>query len=223
MIRAVIFDIDGTLLNSKKANREFYKELFKKAGYGPFPDERIDQVFHLTMWDAIRFLTGEPEEKIKKIWDSRFKVRYPSELLKIPDGELETIKKLSQRYRLAIVSGRTKRGVDVFYEATGLKDYFQVVVSFEDYIYPKPNPEPLLVALKKMKVRPEETIYVGDSQVDLEAARAAGMKFIGFYLYAVEKIKSADANIKSFRALPGAIQRLGKLDKKCRSAKFVSK
>lgn len=209
MIKAILFDIDGVLLDSRKANQKFLQDILKNAGYKKPSQEETDKVFHLTLWDCIKVLTREKSEgKIRQIWESSFQIRYPIEFLEITPGERPVIQKLSKNYQLALVTSRTKRGINIFYKATGLDGYFTVVVSFEDYTHPKPDPEPLLIALKRLKINPSEAVYVGDSETDLRAAKAIGMRFINFYFYSKRKFEEAEANIKNFTELSRVIRKL---------------
>lgn len=208
MIKAILFDIDGTLLDSKKANRKFYQNFLKKSGYGKFSDDEVDKSFHLTLHDAISFLTKEPDEKVNEIWHfalNNYKSLYPVKLLDFPEREKEIIMGLKQIYKLAIVTGRAKVGLKTFFKASGLKNYFCETVTYEDYTHPKPDPEPLLIALKKLNLKSQEAIYIGDSEVDLRASQAINMKFICFYAFSKKIFKEADANVKSFKELEEAI------------------
>ena len=73
MIKAVIFDIDGVLLDSFEANLKFFQDLMIKFGYRPPTREEFPPIFHLNMWDAIEALTkSDSEVEIRKIWDIIF-------------------------------------------------------------------------------------------------------------------------------------------------------
>ncbi len=206
MIKAVIFDVDGVLIDSMDANIKFFQDLLAASGYKKPSKPEASKVFHLTMLDAIKFLTKEKsDEKIKEVWDLGHRLSYPTELWKFPKDSNEVVKSLKQKYKLAIVTSRIKRGIDSFFKASNLEKYFDVVVSFEDYSNPKPHPEPLLVATKKLKVKPEEAVYIGDMETDMKAAKTAGVKFI---LYSRKKMKGADVSVGSFREIPSAILKL---------------
>jgi Icc-related predicted phosphoesterase len=126
---------------------------------------------------------------------------YPMELLSMPKHSKEAIKILSKYYKLGIVTGRIRRGVDRFFQFSKLRKYFDVVVSFEDYTEPKPNPESLLVALKRLRLGPKEAVYIGDSKSDVKAAKAANMKVIAY----PKGIRGADFILRSFKDLSSAI------------------
>lgn len=208
MIKAVIFDVDGVLLDSFEANLKFFQDLMIKTGYKPPTREEFPTIFHLSMMDAIRaFTRSTSEEEIKRIWEmgkSR-EVGYPVNLLTIPEGADEVIETLSKNYLLGIVTSRIRESVYEASQLAKLKRYFQVAVSYEDTINHKPHPEPLLLASKKLSVQPEESVYIGDVENDIKAARAAGMKVI---IYSQNSSSNADACTSSFKKLPELIMSL---------------
>lgn len=208
MIKAVIFDIDGVLLDSFEANLNFFQKLMIRAGYRPPSREEFSAIFHSNMMDAIKALIkSNCEEEIKRIWEmgrSR-EVRYPVELLVIPDEAENVIETLSKNYLLGIVTSRIKKSVYESPQLAKLAKYFKVVVSYEDTIKHKPHPEPLLLAAQKLGVTPQECVYIGDVEDDIKAARAAGMKII---IYSKNQFHQANGWTSSFVKLPELISSL---------------
>jgi HAD superfamily hydrolase (TIGR01509 family) len=205
MIKAIIFDIDGVLIESKKANIRFYQNLLGKSGYKVPSDVEIAKLSHMTMWDTIKTLTKEKsKDKIKKIWQLGHKIKYPTNSLRVPKHSNESIRALSKSYKLGIVTSRIRRGVDMVFQVSKIRRYFDVIVSFEDYTNPKPNPEPLLVALKRLKLSSEEAVYIGDAKSDIKAAKAANMKVISY----PKRLNGADAVLRDFKDLPSIIKHL---------------
>ncbi|MBI4100381.1 HAD family hydrolase [Candidatus Microgenomates bacterium] len=208
MIKAVIFDIDGVLLDSFEANLKFYQDLMIKAGYPPPTREEYPSFFHFSMFDVIKTLTRlKSKEKIQRIWDmgKNREVKYPVELLNTPKGAEKVIKELSKNYRLGIVTSRIRNGIYESPHLQKLKKYFKVSVSYEDTVNHKPHPEPLLLAAQKLGVKPMESVYVGDTETDIRAAKAAGMKVV---IYSQNQPPGADAYIFSFKDLPQQIAKL---------------
>ncbi|MBI2667734.1 HAD family hydrolase [Candidatus Woesearchaeota archaeon] len=208
MIKAIIFDIDGVLLNSFEANLKFFQDLMIKTGYRPPTREEFPAIFHLNMADAIKALTkSTSEEDIKKIWEigrSR-EIKYDIELLTTPKGADKVIKRLSKNYLLGIVTSRIKESVYESPQLAKFEKYFRVTVSYQDTTNHKPHPEPLFLAAQKLEVKPEECIYVGDVENDIKAAHAAGMKII---VYSKNQFNQADACTSSFVKLPELISSL---------------
>ncbi len=86
---------------------------------------------------------------------------------------------LAARYPLGVVSAGTASSTEGFLEATGLRPYFQVVVSGQTYTRTKPHPEPVRRAAEALGVPPQATLMVGDTTVDILAGRAAGAQTVG--------------------------------------------
>lgn len=112
MIRAVIFDVDGVLIDSFEANLKFFQDLLDQAGYRSPTREEYEKMFHLTMERVIREVVGDQDEEVKRVWlmGKNRKVRYPNELITTPNSMLEVIRELERRYRLAIVTSRVEGG-----------------------------------------------------------------------------------------------------------------
>lgn len=208
MIKAVIFDIDGVLLDSFEANLKFYKDLMVKAGYRPPTREEFPPLFHLSMMDAVKALTrSDSEKEIKRIWElgkSR-EVKYPIELLNMPEGAEKVIETLSKDYIIGIVTSRIKESVYEVPALAELKKYFKSVVSYQDTINHKPHPEPLLLAAQRLNISPDEAVYIGDVENDIIAGKAAGMKVI---IHSKKLFNTADACISDFTELPEIIKNL---------------
>jgi len=207
MIKAVIFDVDGILVDSREANIAFYQKLLPAAGYPPVGREAVLACFHLPLRGAIQKLTGVSESaELERIFNigNNFSLR-DADLFEFPKELEEVLSKLRREYRLAIATSRTRLGMDHVFSARQIKQLFDVVVTFEDYDNPKPHPEPLQVALKQLELSSNEAVYVGDSFTDIEAAKSAGMKSI--YI-AAEPHQDATLNISSFDRLLDAVESL---------------
>lgn len=203
MIKAILFDIDGVLIDSRRANKKYYRDLIQFAGYPDPPDEAFLDSFHRTAWDNIARMTGETDEtKIRRVWEMLGQVPYPLAAVKIFPGAQKVLQKLAKTHTLALVTSRVKVGVEHFFQIFGNREIFSAVVAFEDYNHPKPDPEPILIALKRLKVKQGEAVYIGDSASDQEAARAAGVYFIGF------NNQDLDNAISSFSQLTAAVKQL---------------
>lgn len=205
-LKAVIFDVDGVLVDSHEANDIFYQRLLVAAGYPKPSREVLHGCFHLTMRDSIAKLTGADAEKVERIWQmGQNDGLYPKEALHFPAALLDVLGELHATYRLAIVTGRIRTGIQTIFSCQPIGDLFEVVITAQDYANPKPHPEPLLLALKKLSLRPEEAVYIGDSHTDIEAAREAGMPSIHL---AAKKHQDATVGITDFALIPAAITQI---------------
>lgn len=210
MIKAILFDIDGVLIDANRTNYEYCRKAILKAGYKFITlKEFLAGFTHLTFKDIVQRCFPELSEKrVDEIAFSRNKIPYRHKKSDLSQGMIEMIKNLSQNFSLALVTGRSLRGVREFIRVSGLKNYFTAISCVDFYKKPKPDPEPILLALRKLNLKSEEAIYVGDSLTDLQAVQAIKMKFIGFYGISGKIFKEADANVKAFSKLSGVIKRL---------------
>jgi len=208
MIKAVIFDVDGVLIDSFEANLKFYQDLSVKAGYKKPTREEYSKLFHATLTDVIKVLTKSKDEKeIKRIWEmgKNRVVRYPDELISVSKDLDKVLDSLKEKYTLAIVTSRLKGGIKKLPQLAKYESLFKTIIYYDDTQNHKPHPDPLLLAVKKLGIKPNEAVYIGDAETDLQASKAAGMKII---IYGKIKHKGADKHTDSFNQLPGLIKQL---------------
>jgi|SRR3989338_621287 len=208
MIKAVIFDIDGVLIDSFEANLKLFRSVLKQAGYKTgISIRKYKELFFRTASDTFKAVTDGAPEEIDRLMAILHK--YPLSKFDFPimPNSVKIIKRLAKKYKLGLVTARMKVGVDHYLDSTKTKDDFEVVVHFGHYTNPKPHPEPLLVACKRLKVKPSEAIYIGDALSDIQSAKAAGMKVI---LFPNRRIQGADDYAKEFAEIPKIVEQLAK-------------
>jgi len=208
MTKVILFDVDGVLIYSFDANFEFFRRLFTKAGYTPPTREAYVHMYQMTMLGVIQTVTGASDQKEIDRLMNMGKQRdslYPYDLIKTPESLFSVIETLHHTYTLGIVTSRIKGGVFQLPQLAPFEKYFDCVVSFEDTEQHKPHPDPLLFAINKLNVLPDEIIYVGDQQADFLAARAAGTKIL---MVTKESFPDADASIDLFEKIPNAIAKV---------------
>lgn len=209
MLKAILFDVDGVLVDSFESNFQFFQEVFKISGYPSITRAKYKRAFHLTMMDVLKFhLPDAKEVELKKLAKIGFKLFRQRETPKVVTGSTKVVKSLAKKYKLGLVTGRTKEGVVEYLDHVKLDRVFKVKSYFGLYKYPKPHPEPILYALKKLKIKASEAVYIGDTVADIEAASAAGIKII---LFNKRRIRGADVRIDSFDSLPKAIEKISKV------------
>lgn len=208
MIKAILFDIDGVLIDSFEANHKFLNDLLTKAGYPGLSRETSRKQFHATMMDIIKSATKSTSQReLQRIWDmgNTRAVPYPIHLVKMPKDVPNVIHELLKKYKLGLVTSRVRNGVFEIPKLAALQKYFSINVSYEDTVNHKPHPEPLLFAAKQLGFSPAECVYVGDLETDVQAAKAAHMKCI---IYSQDKFDIADGYTKTFGDLPKVIEEL---------------
>lgn len=173
MIKAVLFDFDGTLIDTNELIFKSYRKAFKEVLNRDIDDEEILKLYGRPLYGSLMEY-GEPGEMLYKIY-REFNETQHDNLAKPFDGVYEGIQKISDKgYKMGIVTSKrmrlVKRGLDLI----GISKFFDVIITPDDTQKGKPDPEPILLGCEKLGVLPEETIYVGDSIFDMQAAKAAG-------------------------------------------------
>ncbi|HJP96473.1 MAG TPA: HAD-IA family hydrolase [Candidatus Saccharimonadales bacterium] len=174
MIKAILFDLDGTIHDSRDVVFFCMDKTFQQFGLPTPSREAVISEVHAG--SARLFAQLAPENKRQEMLDY-FREIYKTECNKIePYENAQTILKQlhEQGYRLGIVS--SARAAEDFVKSYGLGDLFDVIVGGNTTAKHKPDPEPVLFALHSLGVSPKEAIIVGDLPADIEAGRAAGLK-----------------------------------------------
>ena len=177
---AVIFDCDGVMFDSRQANINFYNHLLSHFGLPLLREEQVAYVHMATADESIRFVfRGTPY--LEQALAYRFELDYtPFIQDMVPEpGLRELLEKLKPKCGLAVATNRSNT-IDNVLEVYGLARYFDIVVSSLDVKKPKPHPEPLFKILDFFSLRPDQALYVGDSPVDYETAKAASVPFAAY-------------------------------------------
>ncbi len=206
MIKAIIFDVDGVLLDSADAVHIFLVGLLESFGYPVPPRDIFREHFHLPMRDQLQAYTGvSTEEELEKIWQAARVTGVDYNLTKAPKDCAEIIAELRKKYPMGIVSNKLSENMWKGDHMGAIKPHFEIALGADDVQNRKPHPEPLLLVAKKLGVAPEECVFIGDMESDFQAGRAAGMKVI---MFGNKNIKGADGYTESFLELPTVIESL---------------
>ena len=186
MLKGVIFDLDGVLIETEKETFKFYQKKFSEAGLelkdGDFKF-KAGRKSHDFFNDV---LTKEDRKKIdpeKLLREKRelFNTKIDQYAKKVTGGKklIEWI--YDQGLPMALASQNEPRMIESALKWLGIKQYFQVVLTLDDIKNKKPDPEIYLLALKRLKLKATECIVIEDSQSGVEAARNAGIFCVGIY------------------------------------------
>jgi HAD superfamily hydrolase (TIGR01549 family) len=172
----LLFDLDGTLLDSFAVHFGAYAVMF--AHYGIQVSEETFLATYSPDWYQTYDLMGLPRE----VWEQANQIWLEEAAKRIPDlypGVREALTCLSADYPLGIVTSGSRSRVWRDLEANGLHQLFKTVITGDDVLQPKPSPDGLEMALENIGAEPSQAIYIGDTLTDYETARTAGVVFIG--------------------------------------------
>lgn len=179
MIKAVLFDLDGTLINTNEHIISAVMLALEKVSAVRKTKEEIAATFGIPLHKALQSFDKENWEKILKTYHEFSSIKGFSDVTLFPQVEtcLNTLK--NHQIKMAIVTSRKKENALSYLTHFNILNYFDEIIGPEDAINHKPHPEPVLLALKKLEVFAHEAIMVGDSPFDLMAANEAKVKSIG--------------------------------------------
>ena len=192
-ISAVIFDCDGVMFDSRQANINFYNHLLKQFGLPPMSENSVPFVHMHTADESVRHIfRGTPY--VEQAQSYRLNLDYGSFIkdMIMEPGLKELLQVLKPRCGLAVATNRSNT-IGPVLESFGLEQYFDLVISSLDVKNPKPHPESLFKILDFFRARPQDVFYVGDSTVDEETAKAAGVVFISYKNRALDADHHVDA------------------------------
>lgn len=206
-VKAILFDIDGVLIDSFQAGHRFFIDVLKAMGRPAPTKEVFKTAFHLPLVPALKYLTkSELTDELERLHEIVDSIHYHTELLSEYPGTKDMLMILQKQYKLGIITSRNTDGLTKrYYPFARTESLFSVAITKDDVTHHKPHPEPLLLASKKLRVKPSECVYVGDSHSDIQAGKSAGMKTV---LYGGRKNKDADITTSSFKKLPKLIEML---------------
>lgn len=173
MIRAVLFDWDGTLADTAEASFRCYVQMFSELGI-PFDRETYARTYSPNWYHTFRLL-GLGEEHWSRA-DERWLAHFANEQVELLDGARYVLETLTARgLATGIVTSGSRSRVERELELHGLLDHLHVRVYGSELTEKKPHPEGLLLCLDRLRVHAKDAVFVGDSPEDIEMARAAGV------------------------------------------------
>ncbi|HEX6700646.1 MAG TPA: HAD family phosphatase [Gaiellaceae bacterium] len=181
MIDAVVFDLDGVLLDSEQVWDEVREELTRERG-GRWHDRAQADMMGMSSVEWSRYMheelgLSEPPEEINAEVVQRMLARYEARL-PLVDGAVEAVRRLAERWPLGLASSSNREVIDRALEVSGLAPLFLVTVSSEEVPRGKPAPDVYLEAARRLEVEPDRCAAIEDSANGLRSASAAGMRVV---------------------------------------------
>ncbi|MEX0817548.1 MAG: HAD family phosphatase [Gaiellales bacterium] len=181
MIRAVVFDLDGVLIDSEHVWDEARRELAAERG-GRWTETASRDMMGMSSLEWSRYMhdvigVPDPPEEISREVVRRLEEIYRRELPLI-EGAVEAVQRLAARWPLGLASSANRELIDLVLELSGLARYFRATVSSEEVPRGKPAPDVYLEAARRLDVSPERCAAVEDSDAGIRSAKAAGMRVL---------------------------------------------
>lgn len=181
--KTYLFDFDYTLADSSRGIVKCFRTVLTRHNYLDVTDEAIKRTIGKTLEESFSILTGITDPAQLTAFRQEYGLEADAHMnvnTRLFPDTLSTLKALkAQGARIGIISTKYRFRILSFLKAYLPEDFLDIIVGGEDVSAAKPSPEGLLFALKHLGSAPQETLYIGDSTVDAETARNAGVDFAG--------------------------------------------
>ena len=209
MIQTVIFDMDGVIIDSESVYFKIDKQMFDELNIAVSFEEQCSYVgtSSQNMWDSIirkHSLTDQPDMLMRKEYNLYMEHLANANDLQPIEGVRELINNLHEHnFKLVLASSSRMEAIDIVLNKFKLSEFFTIKVSGSELTHSKPHPEIFQRAAELIKSEPKECIVIEDSKNGVTAAKAAGMKCIGFLNPSSgdQNLANADMVIRSFKEL----------------------
>lgn len=227
LISGVLFDLDGTLLDSIMPMQEAFVKVVEGLGATITEEERHNVGENLSrilitrsspfagisfLWRLGKYVGLPPHKRVHMMVLTYLRLKYIANNSNLFDGVPEVLDVLKKKgLKMAIVTTRSRKELLRIMKILSIELYFSAAVSRDDVKTGKPSPDPLLLALKQLGLRPDETAMVGDMPTDIEAGKRAGTKTVGLLNGIFKKELTAsqpDVSVNSIVELPAVLNNL---------------
>jgi beta-phosphoglucomutase len=183
MIRAILWDMDGVLVNSMEFHYQAYREVLSEYGRDLSREEYLGSLIGLRNYVILRRLLGDlPREEVERLMaakEAAFRRRVAGNVQPL-SGAAELVRGAYEaRLKQAIVSSTPCENIELVVNSLGLASMFDMLVGEEDAQRGKPDPEGFIVAAERLSVSPQDCVVIEDAPEGIAGGKAAGMRCIG--------------------------------------------
>lgn len=181
--KVVIYDCDGVILDSIESNYIFYNRVMDYLGRAPLDRSNMEakRVLHTYSFNNVMeyFFAGDDRRDEALQFAKTIRYRDLMPYMSMEDGLVAALDQLKGKTSLAICTNRAT-SMEMIIEDFGLTGYFECVMTASQVVNPKPHPEPLFKVLEHFGAAPGEALFIGDGEVDMLAAKGAGIPFVSY-------------------------------------------
>jgi pyrophosphatase PpaX len=192
MIKAILFDLDGTLINTNNLIHQSFKHAFKTYLNKEIEDKEIVRFFGMPLEKAMLSFGEEHVKGLVKAFRG-FNETMHDELAKSYDGVEEALKLFKEMdLKLGIVTSKRQIMAHRSLRLINIFDLMDIIICPEDTDKHKPDPDPIFKACDALEIKPEEVIMVGDSIYDIQCGINAGSKTcaVAYTEFSIDEIKA---------------------------------
>ncbi|EKD85764.1 MAG: phosphatase/phosphohexomutase [uncultured bacterium] len=212
-IKAVIFDMDGVIVDSEPLNDQHMQIHFQRIGI-KFTVDYVEQfrgTNSKTVWTKVKQdfnLTESLDELITKSRASYIDFLKNKKDIVPVSGVKELLQRLGHNhFKTAVTSSASPKRIDLLLDVCRIKNLFDIIVSTDDVVHGKPAPDVYLKTAERLKIPPNQCVVIEDAENGVKAAKSAGMKVIGFagLPYNKQNLSHADKIIFSFDEMSSSL------------------
>ncbi|GGJ96289.1 pyrophosphatase PpaX [Lentibacillus kapialis] len=179
-MKAIVFDFDGTLANTLPICYYAFQNVFREFDNKDLSSEEIKAMFGPSETGIIREnLTNVNKEQAIELYYKKYLESHSN--LVNPNKDIdEMIRHLKDNdIKIGIVTGKARRSLDISLKALQMSKLFDVIITGDDVVNPKPHPEGIIKALSLLGVQNNEAMFIGDSDADIQAGNQANVHTVG--------------------------------------------
>ena len=212
MIKAVIFDMNGVIVNDEPVHEKAFQEVLKAYDVNLTSADYEKLCLGKTDRDGFIGVVGKfslDKNLLEELLERKSKKYLELALGKVESfpGVLDLVERLSKKYALALASGAIRSEIDMVLEMFKIKKYFCVIVSGEEVAIGKPNPDHYLLTAQRLNLEPDSCVVIEDSKSGVQAAKSAGMKCIAITTsYDRSDLNLADRVVDKFSEMPEILE-----------------
>lgn len=195
MFSTILFDIDGTIIDTESVIIASLQEALSQVTGRQYAHNDLRFTLGIPSQEALAQLNlpADQTAAVKALWPKLLATKQRQ--VNVFATMRRTLAHLQHRgVKLGIITSKSNSELENEFTWFGLNEYFDVIITADAGVAPKPAPDPINLALKELQVQPEDAMYLGDSIYDMQSANDAGVKFglATWGAFDLSRFKSAD-------------------------------